>query len=149
MAISAEAVVPAVSLANKYLCTSPALGKYLQNMRLVSTAVTLLGAFYAYAQPANQGDVLACLEVETGAKANKTLVDNGLPPPNNPDLLVGFYCEPQQGITPCNKPLPSGVTCGAYSFREYCLCCDKEELIDSAEDFTGFVGVDCVAVFGT
>jgi hypothetical protein len=64
------------------LCTSPALCKYLQNTRLISTtAVTFLDAFYAYAQPANQGDVLACLEAETGANLNQTLLDNGLSPP--------------------------------------------------------------------
>jgi hypothetical protein len=77
-------------------------------MRLVSTVVAFLDIFYAYAQPTNQADILACITAEPGSTANETLVKYGLPPPNDPNLLVGFYCEPLGGIVPCNKPYPPG-----------------------------------------
>lgn len=111
-------------------------------MYLFPTTLAFLALFYANAQPANHGDVLSCRTAETGAKANQTLVSNGLPPPNKPDLLVGFYCEPLAPAWPCHKPFPQWLKCNF----PHCLCCGEEEMI---ERFTGYVGVDCVSVLGT
>lgn len=113
-----------------------------KNMRLLPTAVFLLSALYASAQPADQGKILACYSVETGTAAAPTLESNGLPPPNDPSLLVGFFCEPLAPGFFCAAPFPPGLEC----YAPYCLCCGEEELI---EDFTGFVGVDCEKVLGT
>jgi hypothetical protein len=63
-------------------------------MHLFPTTLAFLGLLYANTPPANHGDVLSCRTAETGAKANPTLVSNGLPPVNKPDHRVGFYCEP-------------------------------------------------------
>ncbi|KAI0260650.1 hypothetical protein BC834DRAFT_899448 [Gloeopeniophorella convolvens] len=76
-------------------------------MRLLPVALVLLrSSFGARAQPANQGDILACSSAETGADAASTLEENGLPPPNDPSLLVGFFCEPLFGGISCNQPFP-------------------------------------------
>lgn len=73
-------------------------------MRLLPTAVALLSALYASAQPANQGQILACGTAITGAQAAPTLKENDLPPPKNMSLLVGYYCEPLIPLTFCNAP---------------------------------------------
>jgi hypothetical protein len=75
-------------------------------MHLFPTTLAFFGLLYANAQPANHGDVLSCRAAEAGAKANQTLVSNGLPPVNKPDLLVGFYCEPLAPAWPCYEPFP-------------------------------------------
>ena len=76
-------------------------------MRLLPTAIVLCSALYAIAQPANQGQVLACQDLLTGAEAAPTLKANGLPPPNDPNLLVGYFCEPLSGGFSCSEPFPS------------------------------------------
>ncbi|KAH9053991.1 hypothetical protein EDB83DRAFT_1153526 [Lactarius deliciosus] len=78
-------------------------------MRLISTAIFLLSALYASAQPADQGKILACYTVETGTAATPTLESNGLPPPNDPSLLVGFFCEPLAPGFFCAAPFPPGL----------------------------------------
>ncbi|KAI0299655.1 hypothetical protein B0F90DRAFT_1727523 [Multifurca ochricompacta] len=108
-------------------------------MRLFSIALVLLTLTGVHAQFPPHGDIWACLEVHTGEEATPTLVKNGLPPPNDPELLVGYFCEPLAPGIPCYKPFPSGISC----FRTYCLCCGNEGII---EDFTGYVGIDCIRV---
>ena len=76
-------------------------------MRLLPTAVILLGALYTSAQPANQGQILKCLSIENGTDATPTLMSNGLSPPNDPSRLVGFFCEPVAPGISCTKPFPS------------------------------------------
>ena len=63
-------------------------------MRLLPTTIVLLSALYATAQPANQGQILACSTAITGAQAASTLEENDLPPPKDMSLLVGEFCEP-------------------------------------------------------
>lgn len=108
-------------------------------MRLLPTAIVLLSALYASAQPANQGQILACRSVVTGAEEVSTLKEYGLPPPKNSSLLMGEFCEPLYPITSCAVPFPPGL----YCYTPWCLCCDVEEEI---EVFTGYIGVDCVRV---
>ena len=75
-------------------------------MRLIPTSIVLLSVLYASAQPANQGQILACGTAITGAQAASTLEENDLPPPKNMSLLVGYYCEPLMPLTFCNAPFP-------------------------------------------
>ena len=74
--------------------------------RFLLTALVLLSALYASAQPSNQGQILKCLSVENGTDASPTLVKNGLPPPEEPSLLVEFFCEPFGGGISCTKSFP-------------------------------------------
>jgi hypothetical protein len=76
-------------------------------MRLLPTAIVLLSALYASAQPANQGQVLSCLSAVTGDEAVSTLKEYGLPPPKNSSLLMGEFCEPLAPGFYCNEPFPS------------------------------------------
>ena len=78
------------------------------NMRLLPSTIILLSALYANAQPANQGDILACLQILPGANATETLVENGLDPPGDPDLFVAYYCEPLPPGIPCEETLLMG-----------------------------------------
>ena len=73
-------------------------------MRLLPTTIVFLSALYATAQPANQGQILACSTAITGAQAASTLEDNDLPPPKDMSLLVGEFCEPLMPLTFCNAP---------------------------------------------
>ncbi len=76
--------------------------------RLLPTAFALLCALCTNAPPANHGDVLSCQSVVTGAEANQTLLSNGLLSPNEPDLLVGVYCEPPAPRGCATSPSRSG-----------------------------------------
>ena len=62
-------------------------------MRLLPTALALFGALYPSAQRANQGDFLLCRSVETSAEVITTLVRHGLASHNDPNFLVGHYCD--------------------------------------------------------
>ncbi|KAH8992565.1 hypothetical protein EDB86DRAFT_2830456 [Lactarius hatsudake] len=106
-------------------------------MRRLPTAMFLLSALYASAQPADQGKILACYTVETGTAATPTLESNGLPPPNDPSLLVGFFCEPLAPGFLVSVSRDAATTVADYPET------------GSNEDFTGFVGVDCEKVLGT
>ena len=77
-------------------------------MRLLPSAIILLSALYANAQPANQGDILACLQILPGSNATETLVENGLDPPDDPELFVAYYCEPLPPGIPCEETLLMG-----------------------------------------
>ncbi|KAI0260651.1 hypothetical protein BC834DRAFT_899451 [Gloeopeniophorella convolvens] len=90
---------------------------------------SLILALCVCAQPADQGLILFCFQVENGTAATPMLEANGLPPPNDPSLLVGFECERFAGGIPCDQPFPPSIVSeGCFPFNARCLCCGEEEL---------------------